>query len=110
MFTPLPPKEEQAADALMTNFFCRFGVPMVLHSDQGQIFESKLRQGVMERLEVSKTRTTLPHPLSNGMVERYVKTIKEHSTKVTLTYQQHWNEWLPIFLLAYRASTHETQV
>ncbi len=98
------------ADALMTNFFSRFSVPMVLHSDQGQIFESSLMQGVKDRLEVSKTRTTPLHPLSYGMVERYVKTIKEHSTKVTLTYQQHWDEWLSIFLLAYRASTHKPQV
>ena len=98
------------ADALMINFFCRFGFPMVLHNYQGQIFESNLMQGVKARLEVSKTRTTPLHPLSYGMVERYVKTIKEHSTKVTLTYKQHWDEWLPIFLLAYRASTHETQV
>ena len=80
------------ADALMTNFFCRFGIPMVLHSDQGQIFESNLMQGVKNRLEVSKTRTTAIHPLSHGMVERNVKTIKEHSMKVTLTYQQHWDE------------------
>jgi len=27
------------ADALVTNFFCRFGVPMELHSDQCRNFE-----------------------------------------------------------------------
>ena len=100
MFTPFPTRKEQVADALITNFFCCFGVPTVLHSDQGQIFESSLMQGVKDRLEVSKTRTTPLRPLSYGMVERYVKTIKEHSTKVTLTYQQHWDEWLPIILQA----------
>jgi hypothetical protein len=42
------------------------------------------------------------------MVERYVKTIEEHLRKVVSTHQWDWDEMLPIFLLAYRASTHET--
>jgi hypothetical protein len=50
------------ADALVNNFFCRFGVSMELHSDQGQNFESRLMQEVLGRLSVSKTRTTPLHP------------------------------------------------
>jgi hypothetical protein len=42
------------------------------------------------------------------MVERYVKTIEEHLRKVVSTHQKDWDERLPIFLLAYRASTHDT--
>ena len=95
------------ADTLVTHFFCRFGVPIELHSDQGRNFESRLMQGVLERLRVNKTRTPL-HPPSHGMVERYVHTIKEHLRKVVSTHQRDWDERLPIFLLAYRASTHET--
>jgi len=89
------------ADTLVTNFFCRFGVPMELHSDQGRNFESRLIQEVQERLRVNKTRTTPLHPQSDGMVERYVKTIKEHLRKVVSTHQWDWDERLPIFLLAY---------
>jgi len=96
------------ADALVTHFFCRFGVPIELHSDQGRDFESRLMQEVLERLGVNKTRTTPLHPKSDGMVERYVKTIEEHLRKVVSTHQRDWDERLPIFLLAYRASTHET--
>jgi hypothetical protein len=42
------------------------------------------------------------------MVERYVKTIEEHLRKVVSTHQRDWDERLPIFLLVYRASTHDT--
>jgi hypothetical protein len=42
------------------------------------------------------------------MVERYVKTVDELLRKVVSTHQRDWDERLPIFLLAYRASTHET--
>jgi hypothetical protein len=35
------------ADALVTHFFCRIGVSMELHSDQGRNFESWLMQEVL---------------------------------------------------------------
>jgi hypothetical protein len=42
------------------------------------------------------------------MMERYVKTFKEHLRKVVSTHQRYWDERLPIFLRAYRASTYKT--
>jgi transposase InsO family protein len=70
------------ADALVTYFFCCFGVPRELHNDQGRNFESRLMQEVMERLGISKTRTIPLHPQSDGMAERYVKMVEEHLRKV----------------------------
>jgi hypothetical protein len=106
---PIPNQEASTvADALVTNFFCRFGVPRELHSDQGRNFESRLMQEMLQRLGVGKTRTTPLHPQSDGMGERYVKTIEEHLRKVVSTHQRDWDERLPIFLLACRASTHDT--
>jgi transposase InsO family protein len=93
------------AEALVTNFFCRFSIPRELHSDQGHNFESHLLQEVLQHLGVRKTHTTLLHPQSDGMVERYVKTIEEHLWKVVASNQRDWDEKLPLFLLAYRAST-----
>jgi hypothetical protein len=42
------------------------------------------------------------------MVERYIKTIEEHLRKVVASHQRDWDERLPLFLLAYKASTHDT--
>ena len=42
------------------------------------------------------------------MVERYVKTIEENLRKVVSNHQRDWDDRLPLFLLAYRASTHQT--
>ena len=95
------------ADVLVSNFFCRFGVPMELHGDQGRNFESRLLREVLERLGFRRTRTTPLYPQSDGMMERYVKTVLEHM-KVVSNHQRDWEERLPLFLMAYRASTHET--
>jgi hypothetical protein len=46
------------AEVLVDNFFCRFGIPRELHSDQGRNFESHLLEEALLRLGVSKTRTT----------------------------------------------------
>jgi hypothetical protein len=43
------------AEALVTNFFCRFGIPWELHSDQSRNFESRLLHEILQRLAVSRT-------------------------------------------------------
>jgi hypothetical protein len=40
------------------------------------------------------------------MEEEYIKMVKEHPHKVMATQKRDWDIRLPIFLLAYRASTH----
>jgi hypothetical protein len=95
------------ADALVTNFFCRFGIPRELHRDQGRNFQSRLLQDILQRLGLSKTRTIPLHPQSDGMVKRYIKTVQEHLRKVVASNQKDWDAMLPLFILAYRASTHD---
>jgi transposase InsO family protein len=88
--------ESTIAETLVTNF-CRFGIPLELHSDQGRNFESHLLQEVLQLLGVSKTRKTPLHPQSGGMVERYIKTIDEHLRKVVASHQRDWDVRLPVF-------------
>ena len=63
------------ADKLVTEFMCRFGVPKVIHTDQGTEFQSALFQQLCELLQCRKTRTTPYHPQSDGLVERQNRTI-----------------------------------
>jgi hypothetical protein len=42
------------------------------------------------------------------MVNRYVKTVEEQLRNVVCTQQMDWEDRIHIFLLAYRAATHET--
>ena len=59
------------ADALVTKFFTRFGVPCFLYTDQGRDFESLLFQHVCNLLGIQKTRTAPYRPQSDGLVERF---------------------------------------
>ena len=50
---------------------CRFGMPIVIHSDQGREFENIIMQELCILCGSHKTRTTPYHPESDGLVERF---------------------------------------
>lgn len=53
----------------------RFGVPGIIHSDQGRQYESKVFSEMGQLLGIGKTRTTSYHPKSAGMVEQFSRTL-----------------------------------
>ncbi|KAF7655095.1 hypothetical protein LDENG_00060880, partial [Lucifuga dentata] len=63
------------AEKLVQEMFCCFGAPEELHSDQGHNFESQVFQEVCQHMGVKKTRATPLHPQSNGLVERFNRTL-----------------------------------
>nr|XP_027213555.1 uncharacterized protein LOC113806594 [Penaeus vannamei] len=72
----LPDHEaETVAEALVNNFITHFGVPCELHSDQGREFESVVFQECCRLLGIKKTRTTALRPQSDGLVERFNRTL-----------------------------------
>ena len=96
------------AEILLQNWISRFGVPLLIHSDQGTNFNSAVFTKFCELLGMEKTRTTPLHPQSDGMVERFNRTILNHLSIFVSRNQQDWDKKLPLFLLAYRSAVHET--
>ncbi|KAK3742155.1 hypothetical protein QZH41_007827 [Actinostola sp. cb2023] len=96
------------AKRVVDEFVSRFGVPRQLHSDQGRNFISAVFTEMCALLGIDKTRTTALHPQSDGMVERYNKTLESMLAKFTSEHQRDWDEHLPLLMMAYRTSIHET--
>ena len=88
-------------------FVCRYGVPLSLHTDQGPQFESRLMKDVCNLLDITKTRTTPYHPQSDGMIERFNRTL-EKMLSTCVTDHQEWDLHLQRTLLAYRSSSHSS--
>lgn len=79
---PLPNMEaETIADAVFRGWIKRYGCPYEIHIDQGSQFESQLFSQLCEILCISKTRSTVFHPRSDGMLEILNRTIKEMISK-----------------------------
>ena len=103
----LPNQEAKTVATVIVNeFVCRFGVPLELHSDQGTNFESAVFQEMCSLLGINKTRTTPLHPESDGMVERYNRTLKTQLSLFVAEHQKDWDKYVPLLLIAYRTATH----
>ena len=69
---PIPDQEAATvATKLTEEMFLRFSVPDQLHSDQGRQFEFRLLAEVCKVLQIQKSRTTVYHPQSDGLAERW---------------------------------------
>ena len=103
-------RAETVARKLVEEFICRYGVPREIHSDQGRNFESTVFQQMCQLLGITKTRTTPYNPKSDGMVERFNRTLI--NIIATLLdpekHQKDWDRYLPYATAAYRSSTHDT--
>ena len=99
---------ETVASTLVDQFIYRFGVPKIIHSDQGAQFTSQLFQELCKLLGIDKTRTTAFHPASDGLIERTQRTIEDMLSKYIETNQRNWDEVLPLLLMAFRSSKQES--
>ncbi|GBN69123.1 hypothetical protein AVEN_79404-1 [Araneus ventricosus] len=82
---PIPDKKAlTVAEELVRSWTSCYGMPMILHSDQGTNFNSALFTKICKLLGILKTQTTVLHLESNGMVERFNRMILNHSSSFVL--------------------------
>ena len=106
---PIPDHTAQTvADKLVTEFICRLGMPQSIHTDQGREFESILFQRLCELLDIDKTRTTPYRPQSDGLVERFNKTLQQMLSLFVNENRDDWDDHIPFLLLAYRSSPQQS--
>lgn len=105
----LPDQEaETIVDALVGGMFSRFGAAEVIHTDQGRNFESRVFAAMCEKLGSHKTRTTPLHPQSDGLVERFNRTLAQQLAIVTAKHQQDWDNHVPLVLMACRSAVQDS--
>ena len=66
---------QSVAQCLFGDYVLVHGVPEVVHSDQGRQFEAEIVQRLCQLLGIKKTRTAPYNPKSDGMVERFNRTL-----------------------------------
>ncbi|CAG2222175.1 unnamed protein product [Mytilus edulis] len=104
---PLPhQKADIVAQKFVMEFITRFGIPLELHSDQGSNFQSELFKAVCSILEITKTRTTPYHPASNGLIERFNRTLAGMIKSFINKNATDWDVNINLLLAAYRSTPH----
>lgn len=95
------------AKTIVEHCFCIFGIPHLLHSDQGQPFTSELMTKVLRLLGLKQGLSTPYWPQANGLVERFNKTLCHMiSAFVDQETQDDWDDYIPYVLFAYRTTIH----
>ena len=64
------------ADAFLLHWVAKYGVPETIVTDRGTQFESGLFNKLLVALGCKHQRTTSYHPQSNGLIERFHRTLK----------------------------------
>ena len=106
---PMPNMEAKTvAELFVHHFISRFGVPDILHTDQGRNFESSLLKETCQLLGMQKTRTSPYHPQSDGFIERFNRTLLNLLSIAAAENEREWDLRLPLLMLAYRTSTQES--
>ena len=67
---PLPDQTTKRISSELVKLLSIYGLPQVLHSDQGRNFESALLAQTLQAIGISKSHTSAYHPQGDGLVER----------------------------------------
>ena len=97
----LPNQTAEAVADCLVDLVLDQGVPERLHSDQGRQFESQVFGKLCQRLGISKTRTSPYNPQSDGMVERFNRTLKDMVSKYISPSGSNWDQHLKTLSFAY---------
>src|SRR3954447_20034241 len=89
------------------NIICRHGCPNYILSDRGTHFRNQVVEGLMNKFEIKHLLSTPYHPQTNGLVERFNKTLCESIAKVTKNLQE-WDNAINSVLFAYRTAKNST--
>ena len=83
-------------------------MPSVIHSDQGREFENTVIQELCLLCGAHKTRTTPYHPESDGLVERFNRTLPMMLAMFAGENRDDSDDLLSAVMMAYRSSVHES--
>jgi len=105
-----PTPTNTAAEAekfIYEDIICQHGCPQIILSDRGLHFKNKLINQLTERFKIQHLFSSPYHPQTNGLVERFNRTLCESLAKLADRSDQ-WDEYIKPVLFAYRTSKHST--
>ena len=92
----------------LIHLFSRVGIPREILSDEGTNFMSQLLKELYNLLNISQIRISLYHPQTDGLFERFNKTLKSMLSKLVSKKGKDWDKLLPYVLFAYHEVPQST--
>ncbi|GFT14833.1 transposon Ty3-I Gag-Pol polyprotein [Trichonephila clavipes] len=76
--------------------------------DRGAVFRSRLVSSLVDLCNIDHRFTTAYHPQTNGLTERFNKTLADMLSMYVDVEQKNWDEILPFVTFAYNTAKQET--
>ena len=99
---------EQVAKFLYEDIIGRHGCPTKILSDQGTHFRNNMIAHLTKKFQIKQTFSTPYHPQTNGLVERFNRTLCESLSKLANDHKTDWDKYIAPVLFAYRTTKHNT--
>ena len=97
---------KETSTFILEEIICRHGTPERILTDRGSHFNNDLIKELAERFRIRHGFSTPYHPSTNGLVERFNKTLCESLAK--LKDNDNWDELIAPTLFAYRTKLQES--
>ena len=98
---------EVTAQFIYEQIICQHGCPQIILSDRGTHFNNNVVKRLMEKFKINHLLSTPYHPQTNGLVERFNRTLCESLSRLSLK-NNDWNLYIAPTLFAYRITKHST--
>ena len=100
--------DSNMAKLLYRHIYTKFGIPQVIHTDQGKSFLSKVIKDLNKMLGIDHTLSPIYHPHSNGGCERLNRTVIDRLGTLPPEQKGRWHEHLPGLMLMYNSTIHDS--
>lgn len=99
---------EETVKFIYEDIICRHGCPEKILTDRGTHFNNLLVSLLMKKFEMKHLLSTPYHPQTNGLVERFNRTLIEGLSRTINNHVNDWDKYVAPVLFAYRTSKHST--
>lgn len=96
------------AKIFVEKIICRYSAPAQLLTDRGTNYMSELIQQVCQFFDTKKLSTSPYHPQTDGLVERFNKTMCTMLSMYVGSSQKDWDEYLPFVIFAYNSTEQKS--
>ena len=91
----------------LEHIICQFGPPSSVMADNGKEFEAEFSD-LLRNYGITRQRNKPYHPQSNGLIERFNRTIQDMIFKLALEHSVLWSHIVPYAAHAYRCAYQES--
>ncbi|HVH96631.1 MAG TPA: DDE-type integrase/transposase/recombinase, partial [Bacillus sp. (in: firmicutes)] len=98
---------EETTKFIYEEIICRHGCPQKILTDRGTHFKNQLVEALTKQFEIQHLLSTPYHPQTNGLVERFNRTLCESLAKLSKQ-KEEWDQYIAPTLFAYRTATQAT--